>query len=155
MALDPTSSGDFDNFSVKHVDQEGAVVDAVVTLPHTSGAHVVYFKSNQSADITDFTIVATSGNDTEGALGLDTLTLTRCADNALGDGEAWWKIRPVEGAATIAALSIVGDDFAADITTPTLIAVPESADELGLFSRITGTAGVVHAYRTAYGDGQV
>ncbi len=150
VALDPISAGSFDNFSVKRVDQSGVVVDAVIALPHSDGAHVVYFKSNHNANVADFRIVGLCTTSTQGAFGFDTFLLTRCADNGVGEAEAWWLIQPVEAVATFAAISLVGDNFAANIITPTLIAVPEMAEVKGLFSRITGTSGVIHAYRTSY-----
>ena len=150
VALDPVSAGSFDNFSIKRVDAAGAVVDAVITLPHSSGAQEVFFKSNHNANVADFRVVALCTTATKGALGIDTFVLRRCSDNDYGDGEAWWRINPTEGDCVLAAVSIVGDNLAADITTPTLITVLEADEVIGLFSRITGTSGVIHAYRTAY-----
>lgn len=150
VALDPVSSGDFDNFSLKHVTADGSVVDTAITLPHSNGAQVVFFKSNHNADVSPLTIVALCTTTTEGTLGIDTIALVRCCDNDYGDGEAWWKICPIEGDADVAALSIVGDNFAGDITTPTLVTLVEVDIIVGLFSRITGTSGIIHAYRAPY-----
>ena len=150
VALDPVSVGDFDNFSLKQVKPDGSVFDAVVSLPNSDGAQVVYFKSNHNADVMDFRIVALCTTASVGVFSLDDIVLVRCCDNSYGDGEAWWRIRPIKGTATVAALSIVGDNFAGDITGPTLVAILELDEIIGLFSRITGTAGVIHAYRTPY-----
>ena len=130
------------------------MIDTAVTLPHADGAQVVYFKSNHNANVADFRIVATCTTSTEGAFGIDTIVLMRCCDNSVGVGEAWRKIRPIEGTATVAALSIAGDNFGINITTPTLVTVLEEDEITGLFSRITGTAGVIHAYRTSYRSGE-
>lgn len=156
VSLDPIAAGSFDNFSVKHVTADGSVIDTAITLPHSSGAQTVYFKSNHNANVADFRIVAVSTTATQGALGIDGIILRRCLDNSVGnedgDADAWWRIKPVEAAATVAAVSLVGDNFAADTATPTLIAIAEADEGVGLFSRITGTAGVIHAYRAPYHD---
>lgn len=115
-----------------------------VTMPFTDGAQAVYFLSASDADAADFKIQGVSGDDTEGVFSISALTLFRCCDSGVNaDDVAWWKIRAVRGAATFTGVALAGDNPASD-------ELAEHQIREGIFSRITGTAGVIHAYRTAY-----
>ncbi|KKK94040.1 hypothetical protein LCGC14_2686820, partial [marine sediment metagenome] len=138
------SSMNLDNLSLKHVTFDGHVIDTAITLPHTAGAQVVYFRSNHNADVAPFKIVATTTTGTQGALGIDTITLFRCCDSGVNpDGVAWWKIRAFSGAATFSGTAMYGDDLSSK-------ELDEDQTLEGAWSRIIGTAGIIHAYRVPY-----
>ena len=144
VAVGATSSMDFDNASLKEIDSKGNAVNATITLPHSSGAQVVYFKSNHNASTSPFTIVGTSTTATKGVLGISSISLFRCCDNAKNpDGVSWWKIRAFQDTATFSATSINGDDLSSDALT-------EHNTIEGAWSRIIGTAGIILAYRVPY-----
>ena len=144
VAVATVSSMDFDNVSLKEVDKRGSVINTAITLPHSSGAQTVYFKSNHNADVAPFRIVATTTTGTQGALGIDTLTLFRCCDNDKNpDGVSWYKVKAFQGTATFSATAINGDDLSSDT-------LAEHQTIEGAWSRIVGTAGILLAYRVPY-----
>lgn len=118
-----------------------------VAMPFTNGAQAVYFLSASDADAADLKIQAASASDTTGGVfSISALTLFRCCDSGVSAADvAWWKVRAISGNATFAGVSLAGDN-------PTSDELAEHQIREGIFSRITGTAGVIHAYRTAYRD---
>lgn len=113
-------------------------------LTITAGTHTTYFLSASDADAADFVIQSVATAATAGVLAISALGLRRCCDNdANAYDVAWWKIRAFKGAATFTAVPLFGD-------TPTSDEWDEHDELEGIFSRITGTAGVIHAYMTAY-----
>lgn len=114
-----------------------------VPLPVTAGTHTVFGKVAAGAAALDFVITATETTATEGSITLDDFVLSECCDAANHpDCDEWVLIKPIEGNATVYAVSIVGDDLSSvELLEPAVAGIP------GRFSRVVNTVGNVLVYR--------